>query len=397
MASVPMTKEELGDMEDVCMDEEEETIHYAEINYDATKSDDNHSTTTPEEEDDDEGGTVTVPKASPAENDWMDDSIAGLEKANKEARNRRRMLAFVVVLAWMSVMSLAIALPLVLMNNKAEHNLNELPTEKTMVDNDCNMDVKECNDGSFVGRNQTNNCEFLDCPVDDADIITRSGSMDGPWFVVPPEATDGCPHELDICQDGTLVNRSGPDCAFQPCPIPGEGATTSGSDITMDTTTSKGTEGCAEGFLSRCFCSGTQDFGNSICDVTKSFTRTALNTEAECEAFCQSECGAGSGSSFSCHHMDAQASTMECASSCECATLDGGCPVHVKMPPFMPFGEQCTAFCRRADVCGPEAVSTSTCGVGKPTSGSSNAFGTGTSFYKMIMATMLAVVVAATM
>jgi len=78
-----MTKEELGDMEDVCMDEEEETIHYAEINYDATKSDDNHSTTTPEEEDDDEGGTVTVPKASPAENDWIDDSIAGSEKANR--------------------------------------------------------------------------------------------------------------------------------------------------------------------------------------------------------------------------------------------------------------------------------------------------------------------------
>ena len=28
----------------------------------------------------------------------------------------------------------------------------------------CTMDVKMCSDGSYVGRDPGNNCEFYDCP-----------------------------------------------------------------------------------------------------------------------------------------------------------------------------------------------------------------------------------------
>ena len=98
MESVTIQKEELGDMEDVQIDGEEQGIPYAEING-ATKSDDNNGTATPEG-DEDEDNTVTVPQASPEENEWIENPILGSEKVNKEALSRRRMLAFVVVLAW---------------------------------------------------------------------------------------------------------------------------------------------------------------------------------------------------------------------------------------------------------------------------------------------------------
>lgn len=32
-------------------------------------------------------------------------------------------------------------------------------------DNFCTQEVKECLDGSFVGRNSSNNCEFKTCPI----------------------------------------------------------------------------------------------------------------------------------------------------------------------------------------------------------------------------------------
>lgn len=39
--------------------------------------------------------------------------------------------------------------------------------EEEEEENFCSLDVKECNDGSFVGRDQENNCEFFDCPKED--------------------------------------------------------------------------------------------------------------------------------------------------------------------------------------------------------------------------------------
>eukprot|EP01060_Flectonema_neradi_P005959 TRINITY_DN139_c0_g1_i10.p1 TRINITY_DN139_c0_g1~~TRINITY_DN139_c0_g1_i10.p1 ORF type:complete len:127 (+),score=20.56 TRINITY_DN139_c0_g1_i10:187-567(+) len=52
----------------------------------------------------------------------------------------------------------------------------------------------ECPDGSFVGRDENNNCEFHPCPV-------------------------GCKEDLFICPDGSSVARDPKnDCEFFPCP-----------------------------------------------------------------------------------------------------------------------------------------------------------------------------------
>eukprot|EP01060_Flectonema_neradi_P005975 TRINITY_DN139_c0_g1_i4.p2 TRINITY_DN139_c0_g1~~TRINITY_DN139_c0_g1_i4.p2 ORF type:complete len:161 (+),score=38.13 TRINITY_DN139_c0_g1_i4:539-1021(+) len=56
----------------------------------------------------------------------------------------------------------------------------------------CTKEVMECPDGSFVGRDENNNCEFHPCPV-------------------------GCKEDLFICPDGSSVARDPKnDCEFFP-------------------------------------------------------------------------------------------------------------------------------------------------------------------------------------
>lgn len=69
----------------------------------------------------------------------------------------------------------------------------------------CTEEAKVCDDGSAVGRSGPD-CEFAACP-DTAE----------------PE-TVACTQEALECPDGTYVSRGGPDCAFDACPDGSEAA-----------------------------------------------------------------------------------------------------------------------------------------------------------------------------
>ncbi len=59
----------------------------------------------------------------------------------------------------------------------------------------CTMDAKLCPDGSYVGRDPQNNCEFKPCP------------------------TSVCITDTKLCPDGTYVPRDPQNnCEFKPCP-----------------------------------------------------------------------------------------------------------------------------------------------------------------------------------
>ncbi len=61
----------------------------------------------------------------------------------------------------------------------------------------CAKDAKLCPDGSSVGRDPYNNCEFEPCPIE---IV--------------------CIDDVKICQDGSAVVRDPyNNCEFKPCPI----------------------------------------------------------------------------------------------------------------------------------------------------------------------------------
>lgn len=74
----------------------------------------------------------------------------------------------------------------------------------------CTMDVKECPDGSFVGRSGPN-CEFQPCPV--VTPAATGTSVQGPIY-------SACTMELKPCPDGSSVGRAGPNCEFEACPEP---------------------------------------------------------------------------------------------------------------------------------------------------------------------------------
>ncbi len=56
--------------------------------------------------------------------------------------------------------SLLILFIIILATACSETNFTKEELEKVV----CTADVEECPDGSFVGRDQLNNCEFMDCP-----------------------------------------------------------------------------------------------------------------------------------------------------------------------------------------------------------------------------------------
>lgn len=64
------------------------------------------------------------------------------------------------------------------------------------VDIHCQSDVKKCGDGTYVERDIKNNCEFKPCPVDDV----------------------RCQSDVKKCGDGTYMERDPKnDCEFAPC------------------------------------------------------------------------------------------------------------------------------------------------------------------------------------
>ncbi|MBI5389162.1 hypothetical protein HZB01_02155 [Candidatus Woesearchaeota archaeon] len=50
----------------------------------------------------------------------------------------------------------------------------------------CTLEAKICPDGSGVGRNSSNNCEFDPCPAGDTGVDNVFGGNGGGDAVVPP-------------------------------------------------------------------------------------------------------------------------------------------------------------------------------------------------------------------
>src|SRR6185369_1373395 len=62
----------------------------------------------------------------------------------------------------------------------------------------CTLEAKQCSDGSYVGRDPANNCEFKDCPVTGSKV---------------------CTDDVKMCPDGSYVSRdSANNCVFKDCP-----------------------------------------------------------------------------------------------------------------------------------------------------------------------------------
>ena len=99
---------------------------------------------------------------------------------------RRKMMNIKIIYVGLAIICLFIG------NNCAK----EIKTEDT-ISVPCALDAKICPDGTSVGRDAYNNCEFKPCP---SEIV--------------------CIDDVKICPDGSTVGRdSYNDCTFVPCPI----------------------------------------------------------------------------------------------------------------------------------------------------------------------------------
>ncbi|WP_154223735.1 hypothetical protein [Marinicella rhabdoformis] len=73
-------------------------------------------------------------------------------------------------------------------------------TENKVTLKACTKELKICPDGSGVGRNSANNCEFDACPE------------------TKPQNSAGCTDDVKQCPDGSFVSRDPlKSCAFKAC------------------------------------------------------------------------------------------------------------------------------------------------------------------------------------
>ena len=72
----------------------------------------------------------------------------------------------------------------------------------------CTKEARVCPDGTVVGRDGANNCEFSPCPL---------GSAEDQLSI--QEANVECARETKMCTDFSYVTRTGPNCEFEPCPV----------------------------------------------------------------------------------------------------------------------------------------------------------------------------------
>jgi len=103
-------------------------------------------------------------------------------------------------------------------NNTADdNNLNEplVPVGETVI---CTMDAMECPNGGFVGR-VAPDCEFAACPIIDVDSIGQTEELIPVEQLEPAQETIFCAMDVRECADGTFVGRVAPDCDFAECPI----------------------------------------------------------------------------------------------------------------------------------------------------------------------------------
>lgn len=95
---------------------------------------------------------------------------------------------------------LFLAAGLLISNSLLRNSDNNISIEEIAV---CTMDAKMCPNGSAVGRDGANNCEFFPCP-------SSSNNEDEAIF---------CTQDVIECPDGSYVGRdSNNNCAFFTCP-----------------------------------------------------------------------------------------------------------------------------------------------------------------------------------
>jgi len=142
---------------------------------------------------------------------------------------------------------------------------------------DCPADAMLCPDGTSVGR-QGPDCEFAPCPdVEPCAVeecgpapgapsgMCEDGTVSGPVCLRGPESLVcswqirecpvACPDDARLCADGRSVGRSGPDCAFDPCPGECEPEQCPGTPPPI------ANEICADGTVSGPFCMMYDDLG----------------------------------------------------------------------------------------------------------------------------------------
>ncbi len=100
--------------------------------------------------------------------------------------------------------------------------------QKTPVTMICSEEQKVCPGGSKVNRTGPT-CEFSPCPS--STLPNRQGIVEEPFLAppasplpTPPKAEKSkkdpilCTQEVKMCEDGSLVGKTGPNCEFAPCP-----------------------------------------------------------------------------------------------------------------------------------------------------------------------------------
>ena len=93
----------------------------------------------------------------------------------------------------------------------------------------------------------------------------------------------------------------------------------------------------------RCFCASNST--NEVCDPTNPDNAYTAKNGDDCESYCTTECGEGAGSSFACY------STTPLACDAKSTECDCFCLHNMTVPSPIRFGDQCSAFCDREDIC----------------------------------------------
>jgi hypothetical protein len=84
----------------------------------------------------------------------------------------------------------------------------------------CTEEARVCADGTSRGRSGPD-CAFDPCPEDAATAgtpPTDDAIADPPAPIAPPPEGPICTKEAKQCPDGSYVGRTGPQCEFAPCP-----------------------------------------------------------------------------------------------------------------------------------------------------------------------------------
>ena len=96
---------------------------------------------------------------------------------------------------------------------------NTTQDEQTTAVKACTKDAKVCPDGSSVGRNPKNNCEFFECPKPAKNSSNNNSLVNGKNGKGKGQQQVMCTADVKQCPDGTFVGRDHSNkCKFKPCP-----------------------------------------------------------------------------------------------------------------------------------------------------------------------------------